>query len=174
MGIDASTNSMAFCIMRGKKVIRYGEVMFRGSNVYERILDASLKLRELRSEFKVDYIAIESAVLVNSAAVGIKMAYVFGAIMAELLREGATVIEVKPLTWQSYIGNKSWTPKERAALRAAIPGKSASWYKAEIRKRRKQKTMDYFNKKFKLNIESDNVSDAFGVAHYLSEHLDAI
>jgi Holliday junction resolvasome RuvABC endonuclease subunit len=171
MGIDASTNSMAFCIMQAGKPISYGEIMFHGSNVYERILDASLKVRELRSQFKVDYIAIESAVLVNSAAVGIKMAYVFGAIMAELLRDGGEVREVKPLTWQSYIGTKSWTPKEKAALKAAIPGKSVSWYKAEIRKRRKQKTLDYFNKKYKIKLESDNVGDAFGVAHYLSEHL---
>ncbi len=157
--------------MRKGKPVKYGEIFFHGSSVYERIYDASVKIEALSKEFNVKYIAIESAVLVNSAAVGIKLAYVFGAIMAQLLRNGSEVVEVKPLTWQSYIGNKSWTPTQKAKLKAAIPGKSASWYKGEVRKRRKQYTLDYFNKKFKLNLESDNVGDAFGVAYYLSENI---
>lgn len=171
MGIDASTNSMAFCIMESGKPVKWGEVQFRGANVYERILDASLKMRELREEFDVHYIAIESAIVVNSVAVGIKMAYVFGAIMAELLREGADVMEVKPLVWQSYIGNKSYDRAQKLAVRTQHPGHKASWYSAEIRKRRKQFTMDYFNKKFKVGIESDNVSDAFGIAYYVSGQM---
>lgn len=170
MGIDASTNSLAFCIMKNGKPVKWGELQFHGANVYERILDASLKVRDLRETFKVDYIAIESAVLVNSVSVAVKMAYVFGAIMAELLREGAEVIEVKPITWQSFIGNKVWTAQQKAALKKKTPGKSVSWYKTEMRRQRKQFTLDYFNKKYKLKLESDNVGDAFGVAHYLSEN----
>lgn len=162
---------MAFCIMENGKPVKWGEIQFRGANVYERILDASLKMREIREQFDVKYIAIEAAIVVNSVAVGIKMAYVFGAIMAELLRGGAEVIEVKPLVWQSYIGNKSWDGAAKTALRTQYPGHKPSWYSAEIRKRRKQFTMDYFNKKFKAGITSDNVSDAFGVAYYVSGQM---
>jgi len=171
MGIDASTNSMAFCIMENSKPVKWGEIDFRGANVYERILDASLKMRDLRATFDVEYVAIEGAIMVQSAAVGIKLAYVFGAIMAELLRDGAQVMEVKPLVWQSYIGNKSYDRAAKAAVRSQHPGHKPSWYSAEIRKRRKQFTMDYFNRKYKLNITSDNVSDAFGVAYYVSGQM---
>lgn len=171
MGIDASTNSVAFCVMENGKPIRWGEIKFVGSNVYERILDASLKMRDLKDTFKVDYIAIESAILVNSVSVAVKMAYVFGAIMAELLREGGAVVEVKPLVWQSAIGNKAWTAPQKAALKKKNPGRSISWYKTEMRKQRKQFTLDYFNKKYKLKIESDNVGDAFGVAEYISKQV---
>lgn len=168
MGIDASTMSMAFCLMSDQKVIQYGEIFFHGDNVFERAVDANKKIKALKESIDYDMIAIESAIIVNSVVVGIKMAYVFGAIVAELCRDGAPIIEVKPLAWQSYIGNKAWTAAQKAELKKNNPKKSVSWLKAEMRKQRKQATIDYFNNKYGTKIESDNVADAFGVAYYVS------
>ena len=171
MGIDASTKSIAFCIMRGKDVVKYGEIFINGANISERILDSKRKMRALKNEFKVDYIVIESAIMVRSAAVAIKMAYVFGAIMGELLDNGAVVKEVAPITWQSYIGNKNLNKQEKLDMRKSFPDKSASWYNNKSRETRKQRTLDFFNTKFGIALESDNVSDAFGLAWYASQNL---
>jgi hypothetical protein len=46
-----------------------------------------------------------------------------------------------------------------------------SWYKNKLRNIRKQRTVDYFNKKYNLNITDFDVADAFGIAHYSNEEL---
>jgi Holliday junction resolvasome RuvABC endonuclease subunit len=171
MGIDASTNSIAFCIFRDGKLARYGEIDFNGSDVFERTLDAKLKVSALNEEFSVDFVAIESAVMVRSAAVAIKMAYVFGAIIAELQNQGARVVAVSPLEWQTYIGNSRYSRAEKAAVSKANPNRSASWVRNHIREARKQRTMDFFNEKFGVVLESDNVGDAFGLAWFASHKL---
>ena len=171
MGIDASTKSIAFCVMSGDTVIKYGEVFFNGADISERILDAKRKVYSLRKEFKVDYIAIESAIVVRSPGVAIKLAYMFGAIMGELLDQGARLKEVAPITWQSYIGNKNLTKAEKEQIKKDFPGHATSWYNNKSREIRKHRTIDFFNNKFNVDIESDNVADAFGLAYYAVNNL---
>jgi len=172
LGIDASTNSIAFCIFENDKPISYGEVIFEGSDVYERMLDAKQKMAALRKAgfFEVDFIAIEAGVMVRSAHVAIKMAYVFGIIMGELLSDKIDVIEVHPITWQSYIGNTNFTKAQKAAVKEEFPGKAESWYKNKIRQIRKQKTLDFMREKG-IITESDNVADAAGLAWYAVNNL---
>jgi Holliday junction resolvasome RuvABC endonuclease subunit len=171
MGIDASTQSLAFCVLNYETPISWGEIDFTGSNVYARLGDAKRKTNALSNEFKCDFVAIESAVMVRSASVAIKLAYVYGAIFGELLESHANVVEVAPISWQSYIGNKNWAATRKADLRKSIPGKSNAWYQNEIRRQRKQFTIDWAKTEFNIDIESNNVSDAFGLAWYASHHL---
>jgi Holliday junction resolvasome RuvABC endonuclease subunit len=171
MGIDGSTNSFAFCILEDGEPIKFGEVTFQGADIYHRLLDAKRKIRALTQEFDIDYIALEKAVMVKSADVAIKLGYIFGAMLGELLETGAVVAEVYPIQWQAFIGNGNFTAAEKIALRKEFPNKSATWYAAKTRDIRKHRTMDFFNKKFKLKIESDNVSDAFGVAWYATHKM---
>jgi hypothetical protein len=35
-----------------------------------------------------------------------------------------------------------------------------------MREMRKQRTVDYFNKKYNLSLNDFDVADAFGIAHY--------
>lgn len=170
MGIDASTNSFAYCIFDGENVEEYGEIYITGDTVYARIVDAKKKIRALKSRFSVDFIAIEAAVMVRSANTGLKMAYIFGAIMGELIESGNQIIEVHPITWQSYIGNTNFTKAQKDAVKKSNPGRSDNWLKAEIRKQRKQKTMD-FMAKLGVHTDSDNVSDAAGIAWYALNNL---
>ena len=172
LGIDASTQSIAFCMFDGERPVYYGEIHFEGADVYERILDAKRKIRALKSEIfrKIDFVAIEAAVVVKSVHVGIKMAYVFGAIMAEILEDHTTVIEIHPVTWQSYIGNKNFTKAEKQAVKDEFPGKSENWYRAKIRDIRKHKTLQYMSEKG-IITESDNVADAAGLAWYAVNNL---
>jgi hypothetical protein len=93
------------------------------------------------------------------------MAYVFGAIMGELLSDNMQVVEVHPITWQSYIGNKNFNKIEKQAIKNEFPEKSDTWIKGKIRERRKQRTIE-FSRTLGIKTESDNVADAAGIAWY--------
>jgi Holliday junction resolvasome RuvABC endonuclease subunit len=169
MGIDCSTHSLAFTIFYNRRPIQWGKIEFEGADVFERLEDAANKLRAVKDEFNVDYIAFESAILAKTknADVTIKLAMVYGACIAELMRKGVKVVTVKPLSWQSYIGNPNFKAAEKNALKAEYPGKSTSWYSAKIREIRKQRTMDYFNKKWpKMALMDNDVGDSCGIAYY--------
>jgi len=170
LGVDASTNTIAFCLMDGDKPVQWGEISFTGSNIYDRILDAKRKVHAYVAELDYDFIALEAAVMVRSAQTGLKMAYVFGAILGELVHDGVTVKEVHPITWQSYIGNKNFTTAEKKAIRDEFPGKSDNWYKGKIRERRKERTIE-FVRSLGINTTNDNVADAAGIAHYAIKEL---
>jgi len=165
LGIDASTNSFAFCLMDEKTPVKWGEINFDGGDVYERILDAKRKIKAFKNELDTDFVVIEAAISVKSVATGMKMAYVFGAIMGELLSDNVEVVEVHPITWQSYLGNKNYTKVEKEAIKLEFPGKSDNWIKGKIRERRKQRTVD-FVRTLGVKTESDNVADAAGIAWY--------
>lgn len=172
LGVDASTNSLAFCIFEDDNAISYGEIFFDGGTVYERVLDAKRKTKALVDAgiLAADFMALEAGVIVKSAATGIKMAYVFGVIMGEILADHMKVIEVHPITWQSYIGNKNFTKVEKQAVKDEYPDKSDTWHKSHIRKLRKQKTLDFFKEKG-IITDSDNVADAAGIAWYAVNNI---
>lgn len=165
LGIDASTNSIAFCLMQDKTAIKWGEITFEGTDIYKRILDAKRKIKSFKNELDTDFVVIEAAISVKSVHTGIKMAYVFGAIMGELLSDNVQVVEVHPITWQSYLGNKNFTKLEKQAVKDEFPGKSETWYKSKIREIRKSRTID-FARTMGVNTENDNVADAAGIAWY--------
>ena len=170
LGVDASTNTIAFCLMDGNTPVKWGEITFTGSTIYDRILDAKRKVKAFKSQLDYDYVVLEAAVMVRSAQTGLKMAYVFGAILGELLDDGVDVMEIHPITWQSYIGNKNFTNAEKAQVRKDFPNKSDNWYKGKIREIRKQRTMD-FVKSIGVSTTNDNVGDAAGLAWYAVNEL---
>ena len=172
LGIDASTNSVAFCIFHDDAPVSYGEIMLEGSDVYERIVDAKRKIAAVKRTgiLDVDFIAIEAGVVVKSTHTGIKMAYVFGVIMAELLTDEVDIIEVHPISWQSYIGNKNFTKVQKEEVKKEFPGKSESWYKNKIRAIRKDKTLQFVRDKG-IITDSDNVADAAGIAWFAVNNL---
>jgi Holliday junction resolvasome RuvABC endonuclease subunit len=170
LGIDASTKSIAFCLFDSEAPVKWGEIFFSGSNVYERVLDAKRKTRQVRELFPTDFVAIEAAVMVRSANTAIKMAYIFGAIMGELIDDHRKVIEVHPITWQSYIGNKNFTKAQKQVVYDEFPGKTKSWYSGHIRKMRKQATIDFCHT-LGVYTDSDNVADACGIGWYAHNNL---
>lgn len=171
LGIDASTNSVAFCLMENDKPLKWGKIELSGSDIYDKIHDAKIKVHAMLDELKSDYIVVEGAVLVRSPDAVIKLSYVYGVVIAELMSTGAKVITISPSAWQAYIGNKNPTKDEKAAIRVKNPGYADSWYKNQLRNMRKQRTADYFNKKYDLNILDFDVADSFGIAHYANKVL---
>jgi Holliday junction resolvasome RuvABC endonuclease subunit len=166
MGIDCSTHSFAFAIIDDGVLIKWGEVDFSGSSIYERILNARKIVDSIAKELPVSSVAIESAIVVKSVQVAIKMAYVFGAVMSSILTENMSVIEVSPISWQSFIGNKVLTRAEKLQIQNEFPGKSKSWYTSQYRKVRKARTIQWVKDTFGIDVKSDNVADAIGISYY--------
>jgi len=171
LGIDASTTSIAFCLMENDIPIKWGKINLVGNDIYEKIHDAKNKMHMMLGELKSDYIAVEGAILVRSPDAVIKLSYVYGVVIAELMSTGASVITISPSSWQAYIGNKNPTKDEKQAIRVKNPGYAESWYKNQLRNMRKQRTADYFNKKYKLDVVDFDVADSFGIAHYANKVL---
>jgi len=171
LGVDASTNSIAFCLMENDIPLKWGKIELSGSDIYEKIYDAKKKMSLMLEELKSDYIVVEGAVLVRSPDAVIKLSYVYGVVIAELMSTGANVITISPTAWQAYIGNKNPTKDEKSAIRLKHPGYADSWYKNQIRNMRKQRTVDYFNKKYNLDLNDFDVADSFGIAHYANKVL---
>lgn len=166
LGIDASTNSIAFCLMEGDQPLKWGKINLVGSDIYDKIYDAKKKMALMLDELKSDYIVVEGAILVRSPDAVIKLSYVYGVVIAELMSTGAKVITISPTAWQAHIGNKNPTKFEKDKIRFENPGYADSWYKNQLRNMRKQRTVDYFNKKYSLSLDDFDVADAFGIAHY--------
>lgn len=166
LGIDASTNSVAFCLMENDLPLKWGKIEFVGADIYEKIYDAKVKMNAILDEIESDYICVEGAVLVRSPDAVIKLSYVYGVVIAELMSSGAKVITISPTAWQSHIGNKNPTKAEKEKIRLENPGYADSWYKNKMRQIRKQRTVDYFNNKYNLQLTDFDVADAFGIAYY--------
>jgi Holliday junction resolvasome RuvABC endonuclease subunit len=171
LGIDASTNSIAFCLMENDIPIKWGKINLMGNDIYEKIYDAKVKMHSMLNELKSDYIVVEGAVFVKSADAVIKLSYVYGVVIAELMATGCKVITIAPSSWQAYIGNKNPTKEEKAAIRLKNPGYADSWYQNQLRTMRKQRTVDYFNNKYNLALSDFDVADSFGIAHYANKVL---
>ncbi|SRR6266540_2608447 len=173
IGIDCSTHSLAFAIFDDSKPATCGEVFFTGSNIYERLNDARLKTQMLVDNGVLvgDYVGMEAAIAGKSSQVTIKLSYVFGAVLSVLMQNKMEVSTVAPITWQSYIGNPNLKKDEKEQLRTNSPGHKDSWYQNEGRKMRKQRTLEFARKYFKIESGSDNVGDAVGIAFYTNEQL---
>jgi Holliday junction resolvasome RuvABC endonuclease subunit len=171
LGIDASTNSVAFCLMDNDKPVKWGKIEFTGSDIYDKIYDAKVKMHAMLDELKSDYIVVEGAVLVRSPDAVIKLSYVYGVVIAELMSTGAKITTISPTAWQSFIKNGNFTKLEKEILKKENPGYADSWYKNKIRNIRKQRTADYFNNLYGLSLNDFDVADAFGIAYYGSNQL---
>lgn len=170
VGLDCSTKSIAFCYMESGVPKRWGEVHLNGASAFERIYDAKQKVAAL--DIKADAVAIEAAIYVNNMKASIALAYVYGAVLGELMTDNSGVVAVEPLKWQSHIGNKLWTKAQKDAMAAQNPGKAKTWYKQEVYRRRKQYTLDWVEREYGIHLDSDNVGDSFGLARYLTDHYN--
>lgn len=179
LGIDCSTKSLAYACFEGQTALYCGEVFFEGATVFERLNDARAKTQALIDSadvmgtdgFKADFVAIESAIMVNNSKTVISLAYVYGSVMGVLLQNGAKVVEVFPIQWQTYIGNPNLKTGEKEKLKRDNPGKSMSWLKNAGRLMRKQRTLDFAKTYFNIETDSDNVGDAVGIAYFAANKL---
>lgn len=173
-GLDCSTKSLAFAIFEGETPIQCGEITFKGSTPFERLKDARKKVRKLVKSGAfdgVDFVAIESAIMVRNVQVAIDLAYTYGVIIGELSDVCKELHKVAPISWQTGIGNPNLKPAEKSQLRIDFPDRKPSWYQNKGRLMRKQRTLDIAQKYFVIADNSDNVGDAVGIALHCSRTL---
>lgn len=176
IGIDCSTKSVAFACFEGERLVFAGEFMIEGKTLYQRLANVRKITEAVWSQIlndfgEVNYVAFETAIVVNSARTVIELSYFYGTVMSVLLERGAEVFEVAPITWQTHIGNPNLKTHEKQAIKDANPGKSPNWYKNAGRLLRKQRTLDWAKDNYGIETTSDNTGDAVGVAYYAATVL---
>ena len=166
--IDASTNSLAFCMYSYKSMQEHGKILFEGNNIYEKIQDAARKTKALFEYFNlVDTIVIEHTVFMNSPKTAADLALVQGGILGGAGMAGIkTIGRVSPITWQNYLGNKKLSKEEQLQIRNVNPGKSLSWYKSYERDLRKKRTVKLLDIIYDKEIKDYDVADAAGIGHW--------
>lgn len=165
--IDASTTSIAFAIFDEGKLINFGKVRFDGTRNYDKVADAARKCVELFNKFKIDSIVIEHTVFMNSPKTAADLALVQGAILGAAAQNKIKISgAVNPVAWQTFIGNGKFTKEAKLQMRKESPGRSESWYKNQEREIRKQKTINFVNINYDLDINDNDVADAIGIGYY--------
>lgn len=173
--IDASTNNFAYAIFRDGDLIAFDKILFSGASVFNKILSAVNQSYDRFKDHDLDAIIIEHAVFMNSPKTMYDLSVVQGAILAGIsLATKAKVYSTNPIAWQSFIGNGRISKEDRAALQAANPDKSSSWYKQQEREIRKQKTINFVNISYDLQIADHDIADAIGIGHYAWRNWDKL
>lgn len=173
--VDASTNSLAFALLHGEKLVTFGKFTFTGNDAYYRAADAALKTSAFFEDSDIDAMMIESVPFMNSPKTALQLALVQGAIVGAMACSGVKVfMPVTAMQWQNHIGNKALTAAEKAAMIKEYPGKTKSWYKTKTREIRKQRTIDYVNKRFTLELSDNDVTDAIGIGCYVADRFDIL
>lgn len=172
--IDASTNSLAFAFYTHKTLTGYGKINFEGSNIYEKVIDATAKTKALFEHYNmIKTVIIEHTVFMNSPKTAADLALVQGAILGGAGLAGISLIgRVSPITWQNYLGNKKLSKEEQLQVRTANPGKSLSWYKSYERDFRKKRTIKLLEIVYDKKIEDYDVADAAGIGHWAINNWD--
>jgi Holliday junction resolvasome RuvABC endonuclease subunit len=157
-----STEAVAFSLFVGGKLKKYGTLKMTGG-VQKRNYQANRFGTQLGKMLEPDLIAYESAVYIQNKRTVITLAEFFGAVVSSMSGPTTQVRKFIPVEWQNWIGNKALTKAEKEQIKKQTPGKSVSWYKNAGRELRKQRTMDWVNNKFNLDIDDDDISDAIAI-----------
>lgn len=175
IAIDASTNSMAFSYFENGRLVKYGKIWFTGADALYKAGDACKKAILFFKNIKADVIVLESAIYSNSPKTAMQLSLVQGAIIAAAQVAGIKrVTTVTPMQWQNFIGNRLLTTTEKQEIVRKNPGKSKSWYKGKERETRKNKTIEYVNKNFNINVSDDDVADAIGVGWFVNDRWNVL
>jgi hypothetical protein len=170
LGVDHSTQTLAFCLSVDGIPEYWEEIPLVGSTVYERVGDLNSKLKARFDAESIDYLVIEKTVQVNSRDTVVKLAMIAGCIIGYFGGRGIKVFEVPALTWQAATAKPTLTKAEQGALKLANPGRLKSWYANEARKIRKQRIIDWVEMQFGIKVPSD-CADSICIAYYGSNKL---
>lgn len=174
--IDASTNSLAFAYFHNEKLESHGKIKFFGNDIYEKIVDTSHKTKAFFDRFEdIDHIVIEQVIYLNSPKTAANLAMSHGALVASAALAGINhIASVSPMQWQNWTGNKRLTTAEKELIRNGTVGKSESWYKAQERLFRKQRTIKFVNDKYGTKIDDDDVADAVAIGSWAIDNWNKV
>ena len=174
ISVDASTNSMAFAIFTCDDTLSaFGKIIYNHSSksIYDKAGTIGKKsgstVSALIERFGVTVMIIEQPIFANSPLTASNLALTQGALVGASIFGGIDrVVGTAPIQWQSFIGNKNLTKAEKEQIKLDNPGQSANLLKVRQREIRKQRTMDYVNARFGIDITDNDVGDAIGIGCY--------
>jgi Holliday junction resolvasome RuvABC endonuclease subunit len=173
--VDASTTSIAYAVFEDKKLILNGKVEFLGKNVYQKISSAIGSVVDVIKDIAPEALVIERAIFINSPKTMSELSMVQGAILAGASLAGIKIFKgTNPIAWQTYIGNGKVTKDAKLLMRKENPERSESWYKQHEREARKQKTINFVNINYDLEITDNDIADAIGIGHYALRNWDKL
>jgi len=170
LGIDHSTQTLAFCLSIDGVPEYWEEISLKGSTAFERVGDLYGKLAARFDNEQVDILVIEKTARVNSLDTAIKLGFVAGVIIGYFANKKVKVFEAPALSWQAATAKPTLSKADKLALRAANPKRSKSWYSNEERKIRKQRIIDWVYENFGMLVPSD-CADAICISVYGSRKL---
>jgi hypothetical protein len=168
VSIDANTTSIAIAVWDNDLLVSIGKIIWEGKTNYEKVADGSKKLYAFFQTIdSIDTAVIEHTVFMNSPKTAADLALVQGAILGAMSLAGVkTIKSINPIAWQTFIKNGRLTTPEKQVIRNEFPGKSDAWYKNKEREFRKQRTIDFMNKRYNRSVTDNDIADAIGIGHY--------
>ena len=174
ISVDESSNSMAFAIFTYEdNLSAFGKIIYNHSSksIYDKAGTIGKKsgstVSALIERFGVRTMIIEKPIFANSPMTASNLALTQGALVGSSFMGGIhRIVGTEPITWQSYIGNKNLNKAEKEQIKLDNPTQTANWLKNYHRDFRKQRTMDYVNNRFSLDITDNDVGDAIGIGCY--------
>ncbi len=172
VSVDASTQSMAFAVWEDD-LRAWGKIVYEhtSKNIYDKSGVIGKKsgalTRALLERYEVKVMVIEKPIFANSPMTASNLALTQGALVGAAIFGGIDrVVGVEPITWSAHIGNPNLKKAEKDKIKLDNPDASPNKLKIMQRDFRKQRTMDYVNKRFGLNIYDNDVGDAIGIGVY--------
>lgn len=175
LGIDASSRSIAWGLIDENDLLQYGEIFMNYS-------DFDLRLRQIRKILETpfifnifdqaDFIVFERAIIGPNKEVALKLAQMFGTMKSVLLDTHGKLIEAPPMSWQESIGNPVLRGQARREFIMLHPEwKTKGQADKGVREYRKSLTQNIVKDHFDQLIESDNITDAIGLAIFARKIL---
>lgn len=143
LGIDSSTTATGYAILEDNKVIVSGDIKpNKKLSSIERVIYIQEEINTLYDKYKPDFIVIEEMVAFRNAnSMRILIALIYYLVI-EFTKKEALVVLARPSEVRK--------------------GKISGRKREEIKKQ----SIDYVNKKYKLKLDDDNISDAILLAEY--------
>lgn len=168
IGIDPSTNSLAFAVVdrnkKGKVFLNYkGKINFKGD-------PQSVKFRKISSWIERQYkdddtfnieCVIEQTIFIQNPQTSRLMAYITGYTWGRMIQAGIPVSDIGPMTWKSWLGYKKVTKAQKEQWKEE--GLSEKDVKKKANFERKHRTRLILEDKG-IREEDDDIMDAVGIA----------
>lgn len=176
ISIDANSTSIAFAVWDNDNLYSIGKISWAGKTTYEKVIQSAAVVRDFFLYYgDIDTVVIEHTVFMNSPKTAADLALVQGAILGAMSSAGVKNIKsINPIAWQTFIKNGRLTTPEKQVIRNEFPGKSDAWYKNREREFRKQRTIEFVNKRYGKTITDNDVADAVGIGHYAIFNWDKL
>jgi len=172
ISVDSSTQSLAFAIW-DKGLEAYGKIMFKhdSKNIYDKAgvigKRSGASVSALIDKYKIKNMVIEKPIFANSPMTASNLALTQGALVGASIFAGIEEVKgVEPITWAAHIGNANLNKKEKDLIKSDNPDASPNKLKIIQRDFRKQRTMNYVNKRFSLDIRDNDIGDAIAIGAY--------